>query len=167
MFHFFASKVFFMMKKQLLLSFCLIGLMGSETVQATGDAGELIPTLVKGACVLIGGGWAFERLKNSYNDYKKGRHQSTDLKEDLKNVAASTICTAMFVHAGGGDSSMIKKVLGSGTVLGSVYLGLKRFGAGSKELRLREFVLAVAACGIGREGLKVVGIPVFKFDANN
>ncbi|MEX0849662.1 MAG: hypothetical protein WD055_05510 [Candidatus Dependentiae bacterium] len=152
-----------MMKKQLLLSLCLMGLMSSNVQARNNDPADLVPMLAKGICVLVGGGWALERIRNSYNDWQNGRRQRASFAEDFQNVAASTLCTAMLAYAGGADDKMIKNILGSGAALGTVYLGLKQCATGAQELRLREFVAAVAACGLAREGFESAGIPIFNF----
>ncbi len=128
---------------------------------------SIFANIIRGACLLGGGAWAFERLKNSYKDWKNPHAQPADFKEDLHNVLASIGCTTMFAHVGGAGPKKLLSVLGSGTVIGAVYLALKRFGTNTKELRLREFVPAVAACAMGREALRKLGLPVIKFGSSN
>jgi hypothetical protein len=136
----------------------------SGNVQARdNDPANLVPMLVKGACILVGGGWALERIRNSYNDWQNGRRQRASFAEDFQNVAASTLCTAMLAYAGGASRGQIESILGSGAALGTVYLGLKQCASGAQELRLREFIAAVAACALAREGFERAGIPILNF----
>lgn len=156
------------MMKKMLLCFGLMGLVSGNVHAMSNGSGTnpsgIFEILCKGIAGLAGAGFAYERLKNSYDDFVYGSPQPATFNEDLKNVGASILCAAAFMYAGGGNARQIASVAGSGVVIGGAFLGLKQC-RGAKELRLREFVPAVAACGLGREALVAMGLPVLSFAA--
>ena len=153
------------MMKRMFLFVSLMGLVGSA--HGSSDTGTgILPKLCRGIALLVAGAVACERVKNSWDDFIHDNPQPATRKEDLKNVVASILCAAAAAYAGDCSGKQIASVVGSGVVLGTVFMGLKQC-RGAKELRLREFVPAVALCAAGREGMIAAGLPVLSFAKTN
>lgn len=155
-----------MMKKMLLC----VGLMGlfPSNVQAAADSNPVgvFDILLKGGVGLVGAVWAYERLKNSYDDWKNDNPQPATFLEDVKNVSASIACTMAVMYVGGATVKQVAGAAVTGGLIGATYLGLKQ-SKGAENLRLRAFVPAIAAYTFATANARVLGAPTLSWLARS